>query len=249
MDYLIIEDEALAAEKLKSNVAELRPGWNLLGVIPSVRRAVKELPELKPDLIFLDVHLSDGNSFQIFEEIDVRVPIIFTTAYDQYALKAFKLHSIDYLLKPVVLSELELAINKWESLKNTSKPELDLKEVFQKLKPSYKERFMVTTGMRIKSLEVNSIAFFYAQGKHAFITDFEGSEYLLDKSLTSVINLLDPQLFFQINRQYIIAIRAISDMVVYSKGRLKLHLTPDTPTECIVSVEKASRFKKWLEGE
>jgi DNA-binding LytR/AlgR family response regulator len=249
IDYLIIEDEALAAEKLENHVSELRSEWNLLGIIPSIRKAVRELPKLNPGLIFLDVHLSDGDSFQIFEEIDIKVPIIFTTAYDQYALKAFKLHSIDYLLKPVILSDLELAINKWESLKASGKPEIDLKEVLQKLRPSYKERFMVTTGVRIKSLDVSHIAFFYAQGKHAFITDMDGKEYLLDKSLTSVIDQLDPQAFFQINRQYIVAIKAISEMVIYSKGRLKLQLAPNTPTDCIVSVEKAPRFKKWLEGE
>lgn len=249
MKYLIIEDEPLAAEKLEKSIQRIKPDWTLIKVIPSVKMAVDELLHLRPDLIFLDVHLGDGNSFRIFEEVRVNVPIIFTTAFDKYALKAFELNSIDYLLKPITENDLRRAIAKLEERIANNGSEINWKQLLQDLKPNYKERFMVTTGKRIKSLEASEIAFFFAQGKHTFITDIEGKEYLIDKTLGSLNELLDPKFFFQINRQYIIRIGAIREMVVYSKGRLKLHTSPEMPTEAIVSSDKSSRFKLWLEGD
>ncbi len=249
MQYVIIEDEELAAERLNYLIQAQKTEWELQAVIPSVREAVRELGTLNPDLIFLDVHLSDGNSFSIFKQIEPKAPIIFTTAYDQYALKAFQLNSIDYLLKPVSEKDLQRALRKFDErmLHNESEP--DWKKLLRDLKPGYKDRFMVSTGERIKSLSTEDISFFFAQGKHTFITDKEGREYLIDQTISHLKDVLDPKKFFQINRQYIICFDCIEEMIPYSKSRLKLHTKPPTPTEAIVSVDKSPRFKAWLEGE
>lgn len=249
VNYVIVEDEALAAERLQAMVKEKQPGWILKEVIPSVRLAVAKLELLKPDLIFLDVHLADGNSFAIFDQVSPKAAIIFTTAYDKYALKAFSLNSIDYLLKPISNDDLNRAIAKFEqrSLHNSHTP--DWKSILQDFQPNYKDRFMVSTGERIKSLPVDEVSFFYAQGKHTFITDKSGREYLIDHTLTKLSEVLNPKKFFQINRQYIVAFDCISEMIAYSKGRLKLITNPITPGEAIVSVDKSPRFKAWLEGE
>lgn len=250
MRYVIIEDEPLAAEKIAADILRLRPQWNLLKIIPSVKMATLELNDLNPELIFLDVHLGDGNSFQIFQKLEINVPVIFTTAFDQYALKAFEINSVDYLLKPVSKSDLEMALLKLERhFGKQEKFQANWDKLLQDLRPSYKERFMVSTGKRIKSLNTDQIAFFFAQGKHVFITDKEGKEYLTDKTLTSLSSSLNPKEFFHINRQYIVAISCINEMLLYSKGRLKLITQPNTPSEAIVSGEKAARFKLWLEGE
>ncbi len=249
VSYVIVEDEALAAERLQEMIQKNRPGWKLLEVISSVRLAVAKLEMLNPEIIFLDVHLSDGNSFAIFDQISPKAAIIFTTAYDKYALKAFSLNSIDYLLKPISNDELNRGLLKFEqrSLHNSHTP--DWRSILQDFQPSYKDRFMVSTGERIKSLSVDEICFFHAQGKHTFITDKTAKEYLIDHTVIKLSEVLDPKKFFQINRQYIISFDCISEMIAYSKGRLKLITNPSTPSEAIVSVDKASRFKAWLEGE
>lgn len=249
MNYLIIEDEPLAADKIITAVSEIRPQWTNLSVLPSIRKSVSDIPDLNPDLIFLDVHLGDGISFKIFEELNLNIPIIFTTAYDKYAIKAFELNSIDYLLKPVSKADLLRAIEKFEGLTTIHKPSFDWNQLLQDLKPQFKERFMVSTGKRIKSLNTADIAFFYAHGKNTFITDKDGTEYLIDKTLGSLGEQLNPKYFFHINRQYIVRIDSISEMISYSKGRLKINTSPSTPTEAIVSVDKAPRSKMWLEGE
>ncbi len=249
-NYVIIEDEPLAAEKIANLVKRLRSDWILLKIIPSVKMATKELKSLNPDLIFLDVHLGDGNSFQIFQKLEINVPVIFTTAFDNYALKAFEINSVDYLLKPIANTDLEKALNKLEKTQHMEETfHSNWDKLIQDLRPSYKERFMVSSGKKIKSLNTNEIAFFFAQGKHTFITDKEGKEYLIDKTLTALADCLNPKDFFHINRQYIISFTCIHEMLYYSKGRLKLETQPKTPTEAIVSGEKAGKFKLWLEGE
>lgn len=248
MNYIVIEDEPLAAEKLVHSVGRLKPEWTHLQTIGTVRQAQKTLADTKADLLFVDIHLSDGVSFQIFEYLTVEIPIIFTTAYDQYALKAFQLNSIDYLLKPVALDDLTRAIRKVE-LRGSTNMTPDWKQLQQELSPRYKDRFLVSTGQKIKSLPSSEIAFFFASGKNTFITCREGREYLIDQTLTSLCEILDPIKFFQVNRQFIIGIDCITEMVPHSKGRLRIYTTPELPTEAIVSVDKASRFKSWLNGE
>lgn len=248
MNYLVVEDEPLAAEKLVRNVQKMRPDWNHLKTVGTVRGAVKELLKEDQDLVFLDIHLSDGISFQIFDQVEVQSPIIFTTAYDQYALRAFKLNSIDYLLKPITDSDLERALGKTKHFTYGTRG-INWGKLEAELQPSYRERFLVSTGERIKSLKSSEIAFFFAQGKHTFITDFEGQQYLIDLSLTALNEQLDPSQFFQINRQFIVTINAIKEMVPYSKGRLKVVMEPTTPQDAIVSVERSPKFKEWVGGK
>lgn len=247
MRYLIIEDEPLAVERLHLRMQEQKPHWTYLGALGSVAEALEKLPSLPLDLILVDIHLSDGLSFQIFEELDIEVPLIFTTAYDQYALKAFELNSIDYLLKPVHNEDLQRALHKLENRGWSGPP--DWGKLVRELKPHYKERFMVSTGERIKTVTTADIAFFYASGKHSFITTRQGQEYLLDMPLRELDRKLDPQRFFQINRQFIVQVDAIVEMIPYSKSRLKLLTSPPTPEDAIVSVERSPHFKAWLNGE
>lgn len=249
LKYVIVEDEPLAAERLQHLIEGQRPHWQLQAVIPSVRQAVQQLLTVQCDVIFLDVHLSDGNSFSIFEQIQPSSPVIFTTAYDQYALKAFELNSIDYLLKPVAERDLTRALQKLEQRQGITEEQPDWNKLLQDLKPNYKDRFMVSTGERLKSLSVDDICFFFAQGKHTFITDKGGRQYIVDQTISRLSEVLNPKKFFQINRQYIICFECIEEMIPYSKSRLKLHTKPATPTEAIVSVDKAPKFKSWLEGE
>lgn len=247
-NYLILEDEPLAAERLREAVEKLRPEWKFKGRVESVREAKKVLPDSDADLLFVDIHLADGNSFAIFEELELKLPIIFTTAFDQYALKAFELNSIDYLLKPINEQDLKRALNKLEQ-RSESPAFNNWEKLISELKPSYKKRFLVSTGQKIKSIDQADVAFFFASGKHSFLTSCDGTEYLFDTPLSKLIDQLDPSSFFQINRQFIISISCIEEMISYSKGRLKLVTKPATPEDAIVSVDKSPRFKAWIAGE
>ncbi len=243
--YVLIEDEPLAAERLESNIQKLRNDWQCLGVIQSVREAKKRLLALEPQLIFLDVHLADDVSFAIFDEIEVKTPIIFTTAYDQYALKAFKLNSVDYLLKPINTEELSRALLKFEENK-LALP--DVNKLAQSYQPAYRSRFLVSTGTRIKTLSTEDIAYFFANGKHSYLIDKQGCEYLFDQPLSKLIEQLNPAHFYQINRQYILGLACIVEMIPYSKGRLKVVTNPATADDAIVSVDKSPGFKAWVGG-
>lgn len=248
MTYLIVEDEPLAAEKLERSIQGLRPDWQPLPSVGSVRLAVESLRQQQPDLLFLDIHLSDGLSFQLFDQVEITCPIIFTTAFDQYALRAFKLNSIDYLLKPIAEAELLRALDKTDRWTRASDREVDWKKIEKDLKPEYRERFLVSTGERVKSLPTAEIAYFFAQGKHAFIVDVAGKEYLIDQPLSQLIEQLDPHRFFQINRKFIVGFDSIQEMIPYSKGRLKIITDPKTPEDAVVSVDRSARFKMWLDG-
>ncbi len=245
MKYLILEDEPLAAERLQQAISDEKPDWKCLGTLESVREAKREIPASEADLLFVDIHLADGLSFSIFEEISFEKPLIFTTAYDQYALKAFELNSINYLLKPVTKKDLRRALQKFEN-RTDSGVAVDWQSLVAKLKPEYKTRFLVSTGNKIKSLNADEVAFFFAQGKHSFVFTLEGKDYIFDQPLSKLIEQLDPQKFFQINRQFILSIDAISEMIPYSKGRLKIVTDPATPEEAIVSVDKSPTFKSWV---
>lgn len=247
-NYIILEDEPLAAEKLQDSVRKLRPDWEMSGRIESVRQAKKQLPGLDYDLLFVDIHLADGDSFHIFEELEIKAPIIFTTAYDQYALKAFELNSIDYLLKPISEKDLQRALQKLDQ-RSGLPASVPWQQLLEEMKPRYKNRFLVSTGHKIKSLQQEDVAFFYASGKHSFVTAKDGTEYLFDQPLSKLIDQLDPAHFFQINRRFIVCFGCIEEMIAYSKGRLKLITDPPTPEEAIVSVDKSPGFKAWLAGE
>lgn len=249
MKVVIIEDEALAAERLEKMLKELVPGITIAAKLASVESSVVWLKENNVDLIFLDIQLTDGLSFSIFDKVEVKTPVIFTTAYDQYAIKAFELNSISYLLKPIKKQELEKSLQKYQSLKSVYC--IDFETLLSNIqgKTEYKKRFLIQIADKYRKVETERIAYFFALEKNVFFKTVEGQTYPLDMSLDQVEKVLDPALFFRINRKYIININAISNMVSWSKRRIKVELTPsvDNNTDTIVSMERYSEFKKWLD--
>lgn len=252
INILIIEDEEPAANRLKKMVTELEPDANVLENIVSINSAIewfKQNPS--PDLIFSDIQLSDGLSFDIFKNVEVQCPVIFITAYDQYAIDAFKVNSIDYLLKPIKKDDLQVAINKFKKL-NRSESSLDINkvlEVFNQPKAEYKTRFIVRYGEHIKTIRIEEAAYFYTEDKINFLTTNEGRRYIIDYNLDALESMLDPKTFFRINRQFIISINAISEMFSYSKSRVLVKLNPASKHETVVSTERSGDFKLWLGDE
>lgn len=206
-----------------------------------------------PDLIFLDVQLSDGLSFEIFNHISITCPVIFTTAYEEYAIKAFKVNSIDYLLKPIGIDDLKNAINKFTSFNynfiNTYNQTLRYKvdQVMKLLTNNYKSRFVVNVGMHIRSVEVEKINLFYSLEKSTFLIDNTGKSYDIDYSLEQIEKLTDPKQFFRISRKYIANINAIADIISYTSSRLKLKIACSDDDDILVSRSKLAEFRRWLE--
>jgi DNA-binding LytR/AlgR family response regulator len=250
MNVVIIEDESLAANRLEELILELKPGTNILAKLESVKDSVKWLQENKPDLVFLDIQLSDGISFSIFQQIQIDTPIIFTTAFEEYAIKAFKLNSIDYLLKPIRKSDLAKSLDKYENLKKPVIPDFqELVNLIKSRQPEYKERFIVRLGQQLHKIEVKEIAFFYAMEKCVFFKTFSNDTFTIDQTLSNLEEFLDPGMFFRINRTVFTNINAIKKIHLYSRARIKLNLSPSPPKEIktLVSIEKTSDFKKWLD--
>ncbi len=250
LNVLIIEDEPPAARRLGRMLQSLEPQAQIMEILDSVSAAVRWLELNEADLIFADIHLADGNSFSIFEQVVVKTPIIFTTAYDQYAIRAFKLNSVDYLLKPIEKEDLGNALEKFRESRQAKVP-FDVQSVLsaleeQKTRPTYQKRFMVTSGDKIKSIPVEDVAYFFGQQKYVFLITPDGRQHIVDYTLTQLEDLLDPEQFFRINRQFIIAYPAIKNMFSYSKSRVRIELDPVSDMEAIVSIEKAPRFKEWL---
>lgn len=249
MNTLIIEDEKLAADNLIKLLAQIDSGIKVLGVIETVQHAVawfRDNPS--PQLIFLDVHLADDICFKIFDYVDVKTPVIFTTAYDQYALRAFKLNSIDYLLKPIDREELRRGIQKFKDVQH---PDFSfnpafIAEAFASYSQPYQKRFIVTSGERIKSVEVREVAYFFGHDKYVYLVTHQGSRYLIDNTLAQLEELLHPDDFFRINRQFIVGFKSIKSMHAYSRGRIKVALNPNTKEESIVSIDRSGSFKRWL---
>lgn len=248
MKVLIVEDETIAANKLERQLLQLDATISIENKIESVASTVKWLTENQVDLIFLDIHLSDGLSFGIFDDIEVKVPVIFTTAYDQYAIQAFKVNSVDYLLKPINKYDLERSLDKFKDY-HSNEPAVDYKELMQAMKSDslqYQKRFMVMVGERIMSISIDDVAYFFAEGKYVFIVDKAGERYLVDFTLDKLVEVLDPSIYFRVNRQVIIRIDAIKQMHSWFKRRVKIDLDPEFDKEVIVSSERVKDFKKWL---
>ncbi|MTI23307.1 response regulator transcription factor [Fulvivirga sp. RKSG066] len=251
MQILIIEDERLAANRLEKLILSCESDAQVLAKIDSVEKSVewlKKNPE--PNLIFMDIQLADGLSFEIFEHTSITSPIIFTTAYDEYALKAFKVNSIDYLLKPIDKEELERALNKFHDLlpKNTQPYPLDqMATVMQMLSTTYKNRFLVKTGEHIKSIAVDEILFFFSRDKATYCHTVDNRNYLLDYSLEQIDGLVDPKVYFRVNRKYLVRIESIKDIISYSNSRLKLKFKNEHTEEPVVSRDRVSDFKAWLD--
>ncbi|MBL0259213.1 MAG: response regulator transcription factor [Bacteroidetes bacterium] len=255
MKILIIEDEEPAALRLKKILNELEPDALILDVIVSVRSAVEWLKNnAAPDLILLDINLADGSSFEIFKMVEVKTPVIFITAYDEYAIQAFKVTSVDYLLKPIKKEELNEAFKKFKSIYNqhnkSSVPDFEkLLETLRQPQQEYKKRFLIRFGEHIKAVDAESVAYFYTEEKINFIRTLDNHTYHVDYNLDKLEEMLDPARFFRINRQFIISIDSIDQMFSFSKSRVKINLKPPINLDTIVSTERSPLFKEWLAGK
>lgn len=250
---LIIEDELPSARKLSNFIQQLEPDFEVVDILQSVHDSVQFFKSKSVDLIFLDIHLADGNSFNIFKEVQVDTPIIFTTAFDQYAIEAFKQNSIGYLLKPLSKEALKLAIQKFKNIavsQSATSNVIDYKLlgelISQQKSTEYQERFMVYYKDIIKTVMVEEVAYFYADSKAVFMTLRDGKSYDLNFSLEQLERKLNPKYFFRANRKFIVHIQSVKEASVYSKSKLKLNLQPPSEIVLIVSSEKATRFKQWL---
>ena len=242
MNAIIIEDEYLSASELEHILNEIDPNINIIAKLESVNESINWLKKNTTDLIFMDIHLGDGESFDIFEQVKITTPVIFITAFDEYALKAFKHQGIEYILKPFDKKELQQALAKYKNLTAT--------ETVPTTHPteSYQERFLVTVGTKMKSILANEIAYFMADGKYLMLYTKDGQNYILDQTISGIEAKLNPSHFFKINRKFIISFTAINEMIKYSNSRIKIILNPNPPKdiEAIVSAEHIQDFKQWL---
>jgi two-component system response regulator LytT len=256
MQLLIIEDEGLAAEKLSKTIKEIDPSINIVGITDSIDASVNWLQHNPaPDLILMDIELADGQSFEIFNRVDVKSPVVFTTSYDEYAIKAFKVNSVDYLLKPIKKEDLIASFQKLHKLKNlyagNAMPVPDfrnlIKELQEQNKPrEYRERFLVKHGQRLISVETDDIAFFYTDEKINFFKTKSNMKYIVEYTIDELENFVHPKRFFRINRQFLIAANCIENIHNYFNGRLLLHLKPSIDKEVIISRERVNDFKEWM---
>lgn len=246
MKVLIIEDEKIAADYLAKRILHYDATIEILAILESVSASVKWLSVNNADLIFCDIHLADDLSFKIFEQIQVITPIIFTTAYDQYAIRAFKLNSIDYLLKPINEQELFNSLEKFRRANVYSPIDLQAIKHLLNISSAYKERFLVNTGQRLKSVSIHEIAYFLADQKIVWLVTNDNQRFIMDQTLDKLERILEPKLFFRINRQFIIGLHSIQSIIAYSKSRVKIELKPACDKEAIVSFERSSAFKEWL---
>lgn len=254
MKVLIIEDENAAARRLEKLLTELDPAILVLEKLDTVEMAVTWLQSNpQPDLIFLDIHLADGSSFDIFEHVSITCPVIFTTAYDEYALQAFKVNAVDYLLKPIKNSELAAALEKYKQVFGAAK-NADYSSLLDSLRrqegSNHLRRMLIRFGSAIKLVDMADAAYFYTKDKITFlVVRSTGKRFPVDYPLDKLAIMLDPGTFFRINRQFIVNVAAIKEMHPYSKSRVKVDLDPPIDLETIVSTERSAEFKKWLVGE
>lgn len=251
MNIIIIEDEKPAARLLQRKVEKL--GLQVNTLLHSVEESIAWFQNNQhPDLIFLDIQLSDGLSFEIFETIDIKSAVIFTTAYDEYALRAFKLNSIDYLLKPIDEDDLSIAITKFKNqFQKSSVSALDFdaikKMLVNPIDREYKKRFTIKMGQQLKMIQIEDVECFYSENKGTYLHTFDNRDYLLDVTLEQLENELDPKEFYRVSRKFIIPLKAIKEIQLYSNSRLKVILPTYKDDEVIVSREKVSDFKDWLD--
>lgn len=250
MDVIIIEDEKPAARLLQRKVEKL--GLQVNQMLHSVEESIHWFnANAHPDLIFLDIQLSDGLSFEIFETIDIKSAVIFTTAYDEYALRAFKLNSIDYLLKPIDEDDLETAVNKFKA-RNISAPNLSLdfemikKMLVNPMDRNYKKRFTIKMGQQLKMINIEEVECFYSENKGTYLHTFDNRDYLLDNTLEQLETELDPKDFYRVSRKFIIPMKGIKEIQLHSNSRLKVILPTYNDDEVIVARERVNDFKDWL---
>lgn len=248
---LIIEDEPVSAIRLERLLKSVAADIEVVAMLSSIKDSVAWLSKHQADLIFLDIHLSDGDSFKIFEQVFIQTPIVFVTAYDQYALQAFRQNSVDYILKPIDKKSLEQSLNKFRTLHFQKKAAVidyaQLSRMFQP-QPIYKKRFLMQIGAKLKIVKVEDIAYCFSEDKTSFLVTLENKKYPVDYSLNQLEKELNPVFFFRINRKFLIHSQAIQEMYYVSKSRLKLELEPSFKAPILVSVEKIGQFKRWLDS-
>ena len=249
MKVLLIEDEQPAAHKLIRLLEEADKQIEVIDVLASIEQTINWLAvHPGPELIFMDIQLEDGISFEIFETCKIQTPVIFTTAYDEYALKAFKVNRIDYLLKPIAPDDLKTALDKFNVLHRQQANYSRLESIISQLQPKTKERFLIKIGEHYRSVQTLSIHCFFIMERNTFIQTDTGKTYPIDYSLDRIEQLVDPGQFFRINRNFIVNFSAIQDILIYSSGRLKIILNGWTEKEDIlVSRERVTEFKKWMD--
>jgi DNA-binding LytR/AlgR family response regulator len=251
---LMLEDEEPAAKRLQKLIKEMNEQVEVLAVIDSISAAKEWLQKnQQPDLMLVDIHLADGISLELFKQVELSCPVIFTTAYDEYALKAFKLNSVDYLLKPIKKDELQAAIEKFKKQKAKEQPQLNMNQLLEAVTQSstdkYRDRFVIRYGEHIKTIETKDAAYFYTEARANFLVTTDTKRYVVDFNLDQLESMLDPAKFFRINRQFIISLQSIEEMTAWTKARVRIKLKPATKIETIVSTERSPEFKKWLAGE
>jgi two-component system LytT family response regulator len=253
MKVIIVEDEHLTAERIQTLLNKIDPEISVLTVIDSVSKAVQWFGEHgSPDLIFMDIQLADGISFDIFDEAKVEAPVIFITAYQEYAIRAFKVNSVDYLLKPIEEGELRIALDKYRNHFNqdVKLPKIGsdlLESIRQMISKPYKMRFMIKVGDHIKSVDVDDILFFYSQQKGTFIHTKDKRNYAVDYTLDGLGEMLDPAMFYRINRKYITSHKAIAELITLSGSKLKVRLVSSDDDQIFISRDRLATFKEWLD--
>ena len=259
-NVLIIEDETAAAVNLKAILRSVAPSYNVLAVLESIEESIDYFhsePSPMPDLVFMDIHLADGESFRIFDHVDIKVPIIFTTAYDEYALRAFKVNSIDYILKPIKESDMRHAIEKFALLSGGEMKDYSrIEEMVREEKAAETEQrnaqrdnqrvYLVHQKDKIIPLSIDDVAFFYTANEKVSAVTYDGTYYLIDRTLESLQAALPSEEFFRANRQFIIARKAVKDITVWFGSRLSLNLTVELPEKIIISKARVPEFKQWL---
>lgn len=247
MNVLIVEDETTAYENMVDLLAQVDPNIHVVGNTESIRQTIKWLGEHEaPDLIFMDIHLSDGSAFVIFDEIRIEIPIIFTTAYDRYAIEAFKVNSIDYLLKPVKEDDMRRALTKFSKW---GRPDISqyLSQIAQMVsKPNYSDKILIPYKDKLLPVSLSEIACFYTTDKNTFVFLKNGMKYPYGKTLDQIYSTLNPHDFFRANKQFIVARNSVSNITIWFDNRLLVSLEVDTPERIYVSKNRASEFKAWM---
>ncbi len=252
MNILIVEDEELAQKKLQKTLVAVDASARIVGITDSIQTTVDWLQtNAAVDLILMDIELSDGQSFEIFNLVDVKAPVIFTTSYDEYALKAFKVNSVDYLLKPVQTEDLQAALAKYNKLSANKGADVNIetlvKQLQQQLQPKeYRKRFLVKHAQKLVSVDVDEVAYFYSDGRLNFFKTSDNKKYVVDYTMDELEDMPDPGQFFRISRSFYVAIGAIEKIDDYFGNRLILQFKPAVDKEALVSREKVSDFKKWM---
>jgi two-component system response regulator LytT len=258
MNILIVEDEDLAVKKIQKTLSAVDSEAVITGITDSIKSTVEWLQQHpQPDLILMDIELADGQSFEIFNLIEVKSPVVFTTSYDEYALKAFKVNSIDYLLKPVQKEELQNALNKYKKIKDNYTPKTEenkdlsldslVKELQRKLQPKeFRKRFLVKHAQKLVSIEIDEIAYFFSDGRLNFFKTTDNRKFVVDYTMDELEDMLDPEQYFRISRSFYVSVGSIDKIDDYFGNRLILQLKPAVDKEAMVSREKVTDFKKWM---